>query len=277
MSSINRRDFLAGASAILTTGAIARPVRSLLSTRDAEPLFIPTAADYVMDGLIAMWDGIENAGWGVQDTESTSWMELVSGSPCVLSGSFGSDFWWDKDGYVKNNRQHGTFVFDLTEFLEESARAASFSVEVVNSNPTQGDSWQAQTINICSAAQLGMYNYAITARYRRMSDGYTAAPTGNTWTYICGNNYLIGSRESLNTDTLVYDSKYAWTYSSGYLSGNAQAVTPSPAIEGVYVRLGSSNYSFCGRYHCLRIYNRPLTPNEVHHNALIDRLRFNLP
>lgn len=23
-----------------------------------------TAKDYVQDGLVAMWDGIENAGWG---------------------------------------------------------------------------------------------------------------------------------------------------------------------------------------------------------------------
>ena len=26
-----------------------------------------TAKDYAQNGLLAMWDGIENAGWGVHD------------------------------------------------------------------------------------------------------------------------------------------------------------------------------------------------------------------
>ena len=38
-----------------------------------------TAKDYVQDGLIAMWDGIENAGWGVHDPNATVWKDLVGG------------------------------------------------------------------------------------------------------------------------------------------------------------------------------------------------------
>lgn len=37
-----------------------------------------TAKDYVQDGLVAMWDGIENAGWGVHDSNATVWKDLVS-------------------------------------------------------------------------------------------------------------------------------------------------------------------------------------------------------
>lgn len=56
MSRINRRDFLTGAGAILATGAIAHPVRSLLSPLGIlEPVLAPpTAADYIQDGLVAM-------------------------------------------------------------------------------------------------------------------------------------------------------------------------------------------------------------------------------
>ena len=39
----------------------------------------PTARDYVQDGLIAMWDGIENAGWGVHDAAATVWKDLSGG------------------------------------------------------------------------------------------------------------------------------------------------------------------------------------------------------
>lgn len=262
--------------------ALAKPVKSILSADNTEFIegtsFAPTAADYVQDGLVAMWDAIENVDWGVHDNDSTVWVELVSGTPCALSGTLGTHFWWEDNGCVKNHESRGTFVFDLTDSQEQAARAASFSVEVVNSEPTESNSWQAQTINICSAVQLSSYSQGITARYRRMDTGTTSGPSGtDSWTYPRGNGYQIESRSVLNTDSLVYDGDSVWTYSSGSIYGSARAVTPNPEIEGVYVRLGSSAYSFCGRYHCVRIYNRPLTSDEVYHNALIDRLRFNLP
>ncbi|MBQ1429034.1 MAG: hypothetical protein IIZ06_05145, partial [Kiritimatiellae bacterium] len=37
----------------------------------------PTARDYVQDGLVAMWDGIENAGWGQHDASATTWKDLT--------------------------------------------------------------------------------------------------------------------------------------------------------------------------------------------------------
>ena len=41
---------------------------------------MPTARDYVQDGLIAMWDGIENAGCGVHTSDKSSLRELVTGA-----------------------------------------------------------------------------------------------------------------------------------------------------------------------------------------------------
>ena len=36
-----------------------------------------TAKNYVKSGLIALWDGIENAGWGVHNASATTWKDLV--------------------------------------------------------------------------------------------------------------------------------------------------------------------------------------------------------
>ena len=36
-----------------------------------------SAKSYVQDGLVAMWDGIENAGWGVHDANATTWKDLT--------------------------------------------------------------------------------------------------------------------------------------------------------------------------------------------------------
>ena len=35
-----------------------------------------SAKSYIQDGLVAMWDGIENAGWGVHDPNATVWKDL---------------------------------------------------------------------------------------------------------------------------------------------------------------------------------------------------------
>ncbi len=38
-----------------------------------------TAAHYVQDGLVACWDGIENAGAGVHADSLSQWVDLVGG------------------------------------------------------------------------------------------------------------------------------------------------------------------------------------------------------
>jgi hypothetical protein len=39
-----------------------------------------SAKSYIQDGLIAMWDGIENVGYGVHDENATVWKDLVGNS-----------------------------------------------------------------------------------------------------------------------------------------------------------------------------------------------------
>ena len=58
-----------------------------------------SAADYVSDGLILLYDGVENAGWGVHDGAAVSWRNLVAADvntgtdmPIGISGdSVGAD------------------------------------------------------------------------------------------------------------------------------------------------------------------------------------------
>lgn len=61
--------------------AVSAPVRSLVAARntinDSSEKVQYTAADYIQDGLIVMWDGIENAGWGVHDNNATVWKNLL--------------------------------------------------------------------------------------------------------------------------------------------------------------------------------------------------------
>lgn len=61
-----------------------------------------TAKDYSQDGLIAMWDGIENAGWGVHDPNATVWKDLTGNGYDLSVGSavFGDDNLSCASGYA---------------------------------------------------------------------------------------------------------------------------------------------------------------------------------
>ena len=54
-----------------------------------------TAEDYIQNGLVSMWDGIENTGYGMHDSSATSWKNLVQAdSGCnftVTNGQFADD------------------------------------------------------------------------------------------------------------------------------------------------------------------------------------------
>ena len=75
-----------------------------------------TAADYVQDGLIALWDGIENVGWGEHDDNATSWIDLTGkGANWLLKDSHTPEVFEVGADYVKilnvvnyNGRGHCT-------------------------------------------------------------------------------------------------------------------------------------------------------------------------
>ena len=46
----------------------------------------PTAVDYIQDGLVCMWDAIENLGYGETDLDSRIWYDVVNGIEMPLIG-----------------------------------------------------------------------------------------------------------------------------------------------------------------------------------------------
>lgn len=51
-----------------------------------------SARSYIQDGLFAMWDGIENAGWGVHDANATVWTDLSGNGKNWTLRSAGASF-----------------------------------------------------------------------------------------------------------------------------------------------------------------------------------------
>ena len=58
----------------------------LLATAIAGAASADTAARYVQNGLVACWDGYENAGAGQHNPSTTTWVDIVGGRTFSLTG-----------------------------------------------------------------------------------------------------------------------------------------------------------------------------------------------
>ena len=225
--------------------ALAKPqkgINAAYGTEYAEDAPVPTAADYIQGGLCILWDGIENIDWGVHSDAITTWIDLMSGLTIpnvkVVDG-IAIDF--TKDGTSKS--------FTLVRNIVSSAY---MTFEVVT---------QEQDV----------YAYSWFQRSRNGGSAWTTSLSCN-WSYgqYFGNFfYFPDSTRSPNTRTLSIDGELVRVYCGGSLCG--EIPVPEPHIdEGRCIF--NSGVKIC----CVRLYDRPLTPDEMSHNNLIDKARFGL-
>lgn len=223
---------------------------------------IKTANDYVQNGLIAMWDGIENVGYGQHDDNATSWADLTGkGANWLLKDSNTTQVFEVGSNYVKilsnvsyNGRGHCTpswssgndiitieIVLDNTDFdiiSDTMARVVSFGVGSGNFD---------QTIHVKGTLLApNIYN-----KY-----GQVSLVTGTNAVSL-----VIGSQPVLLNGLFVQSVNRTfggYTYEAPVLGAYA-----ATAAIGVKVK-------------SLRIYGRSLTDAERLANYAIDKVRFNL-
>ena len=72
-----------------------------------------TSASYVQDGLIAQWDGIDNAGTGTHDPNATVWKDLKGTNDLTIVAGRGSE-WRRGIAFYMNTRAIGLAATPLT-------------------------------------------------------------------------------------------------------------------------------------------------------------------
>ena len=86
---------------LLTINSSAYPIKSNIGGRtilcqETSKEYVPASA-YVQEGLIAMWDAIENVDWGIHDSSATTWKDLIGSNdllcPPRANGYFTKDGW----------------------------------------------------------------------------------------------------------------------------------------------------------------------------------------
>ena len=222
----------------------------------------PTARDYVQSGLVAMWDGIENAGWGTHETAPTRWKNLIEDSPYP-------------DFIVESGKTFGADHLIVDGLSAESASAWPDSFSQLETCYRCDDGWAFFNVNIQRKLQWGI-SHASSAFPQFSGSG---AQGQNVFNY---SEFAPGIHNSIS---IVYAATgysgavSVWVNGENRLpTGTSRQLTTTPNVTCIGSRKGvSSAYNTAtGIVNSIRLYSRALTAAEVAANYAIDAARFGL-
>ena len=248
------RTFPAHYGTFVAGPVVARPVMGLH--------FYPrvyTARDYIQDGLIAMWDGIENAGWGTHDASATVWKDLVGINDLTLAQS--SSLYFAETYLYASNTQYAEG--DISKI---PANLNNVTYEVCWNRVSKFDK-AADSNNCYGQMVLDVFENKLWYKCSQQNGGYMNTPPSDAIQGVPFTQSMI-CQYSGSADTII-------PFVNGTQISNTILYSSNPQINRV--RIGSGWQDPASRHHCIRIYNRALTASEIAHNYNIDKWRFNLP
>ena len=216
-----------------------------------------SASEYVQDGLLACWDGFENAGANTHDASATVWKDLVADREFNLYNVTVAD-----DGMVFGGTQSSYGELDAANTAATFGSAANGMLEIVYASTDGASSYTVLQSSSDSGIALGMYDSRFLA-------GSGEAANAPMFAYAAG--------LSTNSVSIRYSSARpvdAWVW------GDALGTAASDfwgAAEGkttIGTRTSKQNNPFKGTIYCIRVYSRQLTAVEIAANSAVDRRRF---
>lgn len=286
-----RREFLMGVGAVAAGAAAARPIRGLVASNGGgyAQSAMPTASDYVQNGLIGLWDGIENVGLGEHIDGNHPWVNLVSGEVLNVEGSY---FFDGNHLDMTSNAVGLTTPFSNSDFRsawQAAVDAREYTYEAVQgvyTSPGYVDFVKSQIVVLNTNA----YGFLIQtyANGDRVFANANAGGIGHYWL-----DRVTPNGGGMGDHTLTYVASpsgekrvAAKAYVDGRFGKGAVLPTSSVADEDISfvsmrnnpIRLGRSSYSLqsADRVYAIRFYNRALSEAEIAYNRMLDRRRFRI-
>lgn len=230
-----------------------------------------TARDYVQDGLIAMWDGIENAGWGKHDANATNWVDLIGGADMALAipaAYTNVAFLTWEEGAL-----HYSDSLNVANFP-----VIYFATVTVNEDLAYFLNVDFGTAEVVSRRNADSFidnrEYSLFG-YLNRTLGFYGPILANENQLFRGDGYLRVKKTLAATKAQQYVNGEKMTRYNLTLTQKANSYSVGSTFRGFMLR---GNYN-CPSidYYCIRLYNRALTAEEVAHNYEIDKARFNMP
>lgn len=223
---------------------------------------VPTARDYVQDGLVAMWDGIENAGWGQHDN-ATRMIDLLGTFASFPCASMGTD--------CANVR-----ITDKLRLAISAVRSVEFSGSIVGYSAAVLDNGIFTTTVSGSSQYGGVYTYGgirignPTLRNNKVWIGVTSANS------VLENAFIAADAGERFTVSLVSGDSSSVMYHNGAVKNNPTIRFYNQTWCEVNGLTGTTNRGGAGEYCCIRLYSHALTAAEVAANFAVDAARFRL-
>lgn len=241
-------------------------------------------SDYVQDGLVLGWDGIENAGVGTH-ASSLSALYDHSGngySGVIYSSASGNTLTPALSGAVFNNGVYvnGSGAMIQCDNATEISAAISnleITIEVLMQrlDYSSDDRW---AIWACAAGTGTLFASAPRVYYVNTNTPGYAWWKGESVSFPSAPGSL--PRGTMGTMTSIGKPRGFEQWLNGVLrtSYTQDNTTQCPAYNYFRVGgLGGKGSSLVDlNFHCARVYNRILTPAEIAHNRKVDVARFNI-
>jgi hypothetical protein len=268
---MNRRDFIThgiGLAGIIAAGrAPAAIVKNILGAVGTsyinEDAFNPTTIDYVQNGLIAMWDGIENVGRGEHDTNAIIWRDLSDNNHNLslpLNAQINDD-----SVFLGLDADCGTDDISSSDYVACEAVFKIANNSAVFASPKGKSGYTTEnkkTINVIN-------NYMVLCSdFPGSGNGKGTAGTYNNTKMQVSVEWLgdynpSSLRINGSEKNLVTTSGRSWFIAPYYFS-----IVPHLVWQGQ--RFGS------GQIYNIRLYSHKLSPLEKAWNYKIDKARFGL-
>ena len=238
---------------------------------------VPTAKDYIQDGLIAMWDGIENAGWGIHEQNATVWKNLVGTEDMVFNQSFEYDIYNDSVLFRDDSRSGSRAISQMSITMTND-----MTIEGMMLVPNVEPIWDLRMcIGLLLDHKTGVFPFARGAYYYTPSLKYSASYDDNSDRYF-GRPKIgetVSSAIVFRRADKSFDGYYNGKYVASIGSQDDNWLGDNKILKPVFVykQLSDTMIGCDFRIHYMRIYSRALIAEELAHNYAIDKARFNLP
>ena len=223
---------------------------------------MPTSADYVQDGLLVQWDGIDNAGTGTHDPTATTWKNLKGGGYDLTLTNNAA---WNAEGRA--------LVVDGISATYPVAAPEYKTIEVVFKRTNKGGNGRimfnggrnTQFVLFDGAENISVYFVGNTT-----TDG--SVKTKRIYQEFIPSeiNFLAAQFDDNGVVTDVF--KDADVREDG-LHANPWFNSPNILIGG-RIMSGNAEYLWYGEVYAIRLYGTRLTKAQLAHNHRIDRQRF---
>ena len=253
---------IGGLAAIITSQKCPAVIRKacLGNANLAEKKNIPSAAEYISDGLVVMWDARENAGFNEHDPYPETWIDLAgNGLDLTVNNEMGT---FTNDRVIFNPAK-GCFAWRETGRADLIALGVTDlpTVEIVHLNV---DYWGC----------LVCFGYLPVKRYHIY----------NKWGTGAGLNYWKRKFPMTNTICSFSCSEEIMTMngldcgeidSSANVMGGGGVTYTHFSVKG-YAPQNNGVSDFYNEVCCIRAYQRPLSIDEILYNYSIDKMRFGI-